>query len=201
MVAVSYRGYWTSHGAPSQKGIKMDAAAALNWVRRRYHQDGNLGIILWGQSIGAGVAAATGASYQNKEFIRSLILETPFTSIRDMLVALYPQRWLPYRYLWPFLWNRWDNINALQTLSRGIPDRQPPLQILVLQAGKDELVPASHSLTLVDICRDCGLHVHHCEIDGALHTEVMVKNAGRQAVVEHITMVSRYQTHEISTSA
>src|SRR5437667_2012901 len=105
IVAVSYRGYWRSHGTPSQKGIEMDAIAALNWVRRRYYQDSNLGMILWGQSIGAGVAAAAGASYQSKEYIRSLILETPFTSIRDMLVALYPQRWLPYRYLWPFLWN------------------------------------------------------------------------------------------------
>jgi len=73
-----------------------------------------------------------------------------------------------------------------------------------LQAGKDELVPATHGLALVDICRDCGLHVDHREIGGALHTEVMLKNAGRQAIVEHITTVSRYQTQEadeISTSS
>ena len=41
--------------------------------------------------------------------VDGLVLETPFTSIRAMLVAIYPQQWLPYRYLYPFLWNHWNS--------------------------------------------------------------------------------------------
>jgi alpha-beta hydrolase superfamily lysophospholipase len=64
---------------------------------------------LWGQSIGAGVATALLAHHsdemKSEKAIEGLILETLFLSVKSMLVALYPQRWLPYRYLWPLLRN------------------------------------------------------------------------------------------------
>ena len=34
MVCCSYRGYWTSQGRPSEKGIAKDAAAALEWIKK-----------------------------------------------------------------------------------------------------------------------------------------------------------------------
>lgn len=32
MVCVSYRGYWTSKGRPSERGMAKDAVAALEWI-------------------------------------------------------------------------------------------------------------------------------------------------------------------------
>ena len=117
IVALSYRGFWKSAGKPSQRGIEQDSLSALRYVSEMceaFEQESKL--VVWGQSVGAGVAAdvaaraSSGALGANKlKHIDGLILETPFTSIADMLTSLYPQRWLPYRYLVPFLWNWWDS--------------------------------------------------------------------------------------------
>jgi hypothetical protein len=57
-----------------------------------------------GQSIGAGfatnLAAQTEPSMSNLA-LKTLILETLFLSVRAMLETLYPQKWIPYRHLWP----------------------------------------------------------------------------------------------------
>ncbi|KAL9134494.1 MAG: hypothetical protein Q9175_004326 [Cornicularia normoerica] len=65
IVALSYRGFWTSSGRPSESGTALDAAAAVNWVSQIYLPDSKL--VLWGQSLGAGVAAnAVDAHIQNR---------------------------------------------------------------------------------------------------------------------------------------
>lgn len=180
VVALSYRGFWQSRGTPSQRGIEKDAQAALAWTRDFANTlDPGLNIFLWGQSIGASVAAWTAANQPSvHQCIRGLILETPFVSIKDMLVALYPQKWLPYRYLWPFLRNWWDNNRALTKLAA--QDSPPPL--LILSAGKDEVVPSEHGDALANNCRTLALPVEFQVVQGALHHEVMTKPEGRTMV-------------------
>ena len=61
MVRCSYRGYWASEGRPSENGITLDVVAALEWVRADYKRetgttDQPILVIIWGQSIGAGVS-------------------------------------------------------------------------------------------------------------------------------------------------
>ncbi|KAL1957339.1 hypothetical protein VTO42DRAFT_6128 [Malbranchea cinnamomea] len=143
IVALSYRGYWTSRGRPSQKGIERDAIAALRWVQDTYSgRNGRDVYVLWGQSIGAGVATGLVAHHtqnmQNARKLHGMILETPFLSIKSMLLAMYPQRWLPYRYLWPFLRNWWDSEDAVRRIGRA-SDTLAPVD-----------VPASASSTCTD---------------------------------------------------
>ena len=202
IVALSYRGFWTSKGRPSEHGIKLDAATALAWISQTFPATTIL--VLWGQSIGAGVAvAATVANLQHQSSIQSLqpttyegekeerlkiqalLLETPFTSIKDMLAAIYPQTWLPYRYLWPFLRNHWDSRRDLGRLARS---RRTP-KTLILQAGKDELVPRSHGEELENISKDGGIKLELRVVDGALHHEVLAKPLGRAAVVDFLMSV------------
>ena len=60
---------------------------------------------------------------------------------------------------------------------------------LILQAGKDEIVPAEQSEALERVCREnleAGVEVERMIIAGALHTEVMAKPQGRAAVVQHL---------------
>lgn len=101
LVALSYRGYLTSKGRPTEAGIQLDAQALIAWAQNFYGEDVDL--VLWGQSLGAGVAAQACVQYLQdrtpglKANILGLILETPFVSIRRMLAALYPERWVPYR--------------------------------------------------------------------------------------------------------
>lgn len=211
IVALSYRGYWTSRGRPSQLGIELDARAALSWVKAQYdHGEEAVRVVLWGQSIGAGVVTTAAAQLLTKRSVltpptraepfpfHALILETPFVSIRSMLVALYPQRWLPYRYLGPFLRNWWDIKAALRQIadaSRGPSQARGSLEspkILLLQAEKDELVPREQAIELEELCRRLGFaHVERRNIAGALHTEVVTRVEGRRAIAEALITVGR----------
>jgi fermentation-respiration switch protein FrsA (DUF1100 family) len=96
LVALSYRGYAGSSGRPSEQGLLWDAAAAYAFATARYSTDR---IVLWGFSLGSGVAVAVAA----EQPVGKLILEAPFTSIADLaasLLRIFPVRWLikdPFR--------------------------------------------------------------------------------------------------------
>ncbi|KAI0032774.1 hypothetical protein K488DRAFT_12881, partial [Vararia minispora EC-137] len=68
-------------------------------------------------------------------------LENPFASVPGMISAFYPQRRLPYHYMGPLVWDKWDAVgatshpkpgSALARMSKGMP---------VLVSEHDELVP------------------------------------------------------------
>ena len=177
IIALSYRGYWTSAGRASEKGLKLDADAALLYAHEQY-PDSN--IVLWGQSLGAAAALHT-ASKQRLWSVSGLILETPFVSIRAMLTALYPQSWLPYRYLGPFLWNHWDSVQTLQSM-----DRRYCNKALILQGGKDELVPQSHMNTIASAAKSRDLDVKALVVRDALHNDVTGSHEGRVAIAAFV---------------
>ena len=202
IVALSYRGFWSSSGRASEKGIKMDAVAALAWVAETFSSNFGDGeevkCVLWGQSLGAGVAADAAAAMarmaagagNRKIRIDGLLLESPFVSVKDMLLELYPQKWLPYRYLGPFLRNHWDTREALRRLANTRESESGPEgsravdhpRILILQAGKDELVPVSQALELEACARHVGFDVSRLEVHGALRNEVALRASGKAAI-------------------
>ncbi|KMQ45654.1 Alpha/Beta hydrolase fold [Trichophyton rubrum] len=191
LIAVSYRGFWTSRGRASQRGIERDAVAALNWARKTYLHP-NTRLVLWGQSIGAGVATFLAASHHRQhDCLRrseppALILETPFVSVRSMLLALYPQRWLPYRYLGPFLRNWWDSEEALRSISDTRPNGTGRRKVLVVSAEKDELVPSEQADAIEKLCIEGGMDVSRTRVRGALHTEATFRGDGRNAVASFL---------------
>lgn len=185
IVSLSYRGYWKSSGRASQPGIEKDAQALLQWVNSTYATpDVELQLVLWGQSIGAGVASTAAAEYiqdtslARKAPIAGLVLETPFTSIKSMLIGLYPQKWLPYQYLWPFLWNFWDSEVAL----RRIAEAEDRFKILLVSATRDEVVPPGEADKLEKLCRELKLETERKDVIGALHTEATTRREGQDAV-------------------
>jgi fermentation-respiration switch protein FrsA (DUF1100 family) len=96
IVALSYRGYAGSSGKPSEQGLLQDAAAAYAFTAARY---GPETIVVWGFSLGSGVAVALAAGQP----VGKLILEASYTSIADVAAAAFrfaPVRWLlrdPFR--------------------------------------------------------------------------------------------------------
>jgi uncharacterized protein len=90
LVALSYRGYAGSSGQPSERGLLLDAAAAYAFTSARY--DANR-IVVWGFSLGTGVAVALAA----EQSVGKLILEAPYTSIVEVagaLLRIVPVRWI-----------------------------------------------------------------------------------------------------------
>lgn len=191
LIAVSYRGFWTSRGRASQRGIERDAVAALRWAGKTYPHP-NTRLVLWGQSIGAGVATFLAASHHQQHGCSrrseapALILETPFVSVRSMLLALYPQRWLPYRYLGPFLRNWWDSEEALRSISNPGSNGTGKRKVLVVSAEKDELVPSEQADVIEKLCIEGGMDVSRTRVRGALHTEATFRGDGRNAVVSFL---------------
>src|SRR5262249_50870612 len=82
LVALSYRGYGGSSGAPTEAGLVNDALAAYAFTRARYPAER---IVLWGESLGTGVAVALAA----QEPVGHLILQSPFTSAADVGAQRY----------------------------------------------------------------------------------------------------------------
>ncbi|KIY02838.1 uncharacterized protein Z520_01303 [Fonsecaea multimorphosa CBS 102226] len=189
IVALSYRGFWKSKGSPSQTGIELDAEAALEWVLGRYDSD-RTRFVVWGQSIGAGVATVSLANLlrhgsASLQRFSGLLLETPFVDLRAILIALYPQKFLPYRYLGPFLQSTWDSKTALNQIGRS----RSNMRVLILEAGNDEIVPSGQAATLEQVCREENLEVDRKTVAGALHTEVMVKSQGRNHIVRFLQSI------------
>jgi fermentation-respiration switch protein FrsA (DUF1100 family) len=226
IVALSYRGYWTSSGRATQSGIEMDAQACLNWVSKTYGgAQTDLEIVIWGHSLGAAVATSAVPEYiarQNQEQlspdarkdrllapVSRLILEAPTSSIKDMLISLYPQKWLPYRYLWPFSWNTWDIRASMKQMASwrdqdGDRERNNPPEgqtskpeageirsrsippILLLSAENDEVIPSYVPGQLEEQAKSLGLLIETKSVKGAMHTEAPLKLDGRKELVRFI---------------
>ncbi|KAI1425748.1 Alpha/Beta hydrolase protein [Xylaria sp. FL1777] len=194
MVCLSYRGYWTSRGRPSENGLRLDSTAAIEWISRMHREasrgssQGPAEVVLWGQSIGCGVATNLAAEKPMPDNLRlnSLILETPFTSIRAMLEVLYPQKWLPYKYLWPFLRNHLNSWENLKRIADTYSAKAAVPEVLIAQAAKDELVPAELSEKLYTRCVEVQLPVRKISVDGAFHNDVTFRAEGRRAISQFL---------------
>lgn len=195
-VCLSYRGFWTSRGRPSEKGLRLDAEAGVEWISR-YHKEkyGNgsdvpLPILLvWGQSIGCGVAtnlAATGRLPADMP-IRGLLLETPFLSVKAMLETLYPQKWLPYKRLWPFLRNHLDSASNLDLIAKSSKDKGGKVPFVhILEAERDEIVPREQGDLLYQKCIDLGVPVLRDTVPFAFHNEAIARGAGKRLAANAI---------------
>ena len=117
-----YRGYGRSGGRPSEEGLYRDARAALDALRR-HHPARPEGIVYFGQSLGSAVAV----ELATRERPGGLVLEAPFTSVRDMGRATFP--FLPVNLL---VRNLFDSLGRIGRA------RAP---LLILHGDRDEVVP------------------------------------------------------------
>jgi len=122
LVALSYRGYAGSTGRPSEAGLIADARAAYDFAAKRY---GAERILLWGESLGSGVALALAAERP----VARIVLEAPFVSAVDIAAGVYP--FLPVRLLMK------DQFRSdLRVAKVTAP-------VLVMHGDRDEVVPIS----------------------------------------------------------
>jgi hypothetical protein len=120
LVALSYRGYGGSTGAPTEAGLICDARAAYDYAAAHYpgHR-----LVLWGESLGTAMAVAVAAEHD----VGGLILDAPFTSIADVGAAAYP--FVPVRLLLK------DSFHSDRRIGR------VRAQVLVLHGERDSIVP------------------------------------------------------------
>jgi fermentation-respiration switch protein FrsA (DUF1100 family) len=134
MLLFDYRGYGKSSGAPEESGLYLDAQAAWDWLTaERGIRPAR--IIFWAESLGCSIALNLAV----KETPAGLILEAPFTSLRELSKELYP--WLPVSL---FLCSRFENRGKINLL-------KAPL--LIIHGRRDEIVPFQHGKTLYELAQ------------------------------------------------
>ncbi|MGH2689814.1 MAG: alpha/beta hydrolase [Actinomycetota bacterium] len=122
VLLLDYRGYGASEGRPSEGGTYLDARAGLDALRQRPGVRADR-IVYLGQSLGAAVALELAL----RERPLGVVLESPFTSIRDMASTHY--RLHPLR---PFVRTRYDSLGRIRTLD---------VPLLVVHGERDEIAP------------------------------------------------------------
>jgi uncharacterized protein len=153
ILAPAPRSYWTSSSVrPTQAGLTADYTAALAFAASRFPASH---LTIYGHSLGASIALCLlaplkGESTAATAAVHGLVLENAFTSVPDMLRELYPQRWLPYRYLGPFVRDRWDARAAAVT--RVFP-RDLARRTMVLVSERDEVVPPAMGREIFEVLR------------------------------------------------
>lgn len=141
----------------------------MEWVQTQYPER-SVDVILYGHSLGAGVACFAAANNPSSNVnIAGIILETPFTSVAEMLRTLYPQKWLPYHYLSPFLRSSWNIREYLAQISQ--KNMRP--RIMIVQAENDEIVDKKMAPEIRDTATNLNLPVDFFSVNGALHFECM----------------------------
>jgi fermentation-respiration switch protein FrsA (DUF1100 family) len=79
VMLAEYRGYGGIPGPPTVAGVRSDAEAALDWLRKETGLPSSR-IAYYGHSLGSAVAAELAATHPPEV----LLLESPFSSARDM---------------------------------------------------------------------------------------------------------------------
>ena len=134
-----YRGYGRSEGRASERGIYLDAEAAIEYVVSRGDVNPEKQLLLFGRSLGASVAVEMATRYQ----ARALILESPFTSIRAMAKSAYP--YLPVGILTSLIQARYDSLSKIGNVRTSL---------MVLHGDIDEIVPIELGRELFDAANE-----------------------------------------------
>src|ERR1700676_3211251 len=165
LVALSYRGYAGSSGQPSEQGLLLDAAAAYAFTAARYGADR---IVVWGFSLGTGVATALAAEHP----VAKLILEAPYTSTVDLAGSLL--RMVPVRLL------MLDQFRSDQRIKRvNVP-------LLIMHGSSDPVIPIAFGERLFELAHEPKQFVRfegggHDNLDGfgAIETARQFINAAK----------------------
>lgn len=168
-----YRGYGHSSGRPGEAGTHRDARAARSELLRQPGVDASR-VFYLGESLGGAIALPLALEFPPA----GLILQSTFTSVRDLARAHYP--FLPSRMV----------PDAYPSL-RLIPRLRAPL--LVLHGDRDEIVPLLHGEALFEaapapkrmhVFPDAG-HNDLVSQNGAAYAQLIAASAddlGRRAV-------------------
>ncbi len=122
VILAEYPGYGPRDGALGEASLVADAAATIALAHQRYGAP----LLVIGESLGAGVAAAAAA--RQREAVAALMLITPWDRLEHIASFHYP--WLPVKWL---LRDRYDSAAHLAGFGR---------PVLVVVAERDDIVPA-----------------------------------------------------------
>lgn len=150
-----YRGFGGNPGTPTEKGLYLDAMAAVHYLEAQGYNASQL--VIYGESIGTGVAVETALRLQPPQ----LILEAPFTSAMD--VANLSYFWLPVKYL---MKDRFESIAKIKDVKSSL---------LIVHGDEDGVIPITLSQQLYEKANHPKEFV---TINGGGHSDLYDHHAG-----------------------
>lgn len=127
---IDYRGYGKSRGDINVDNFKADAMLAYQWLAAKYDPDR---LHVCGRSLGTGVATWLAT----QRVCKTLILETPYTSLRDMAALNFS--WMPLDWLMKYDLNNVDLVEesmAQTFIIHGTHDEMIPLRMAKAVAAR-----------------------------------------------------------------
>ena len=121
VLIISWRSFSGNPGKPNETNLYGDAKKAVKWLNDKGVETEN--IILYGESLGTGVAVEIG---QTNKF-NSIILESPYTSMVKAAKIYYP--YLPVKFL---LKDKYESEKKIKNIKT---------PILIMHGKKDNIVP------------------------------------------------------------
>lgn len=141
VLVAEYRGYAGLSGKPTYAGLQLDAEAAYTFARQVLGIPPDQ-IALFGHSLGSAVAVELAT--RHRPF--ALILESPFTSARDMATGVVGRR------PGSFIWNLVSRIHY-DTIER-VKDLNTPVS--VAHGDRDRLIPSSMGRKVFEAAKEKG---------------------------------------------
>ncbi|KAB7506034.1 Monoacylglycerol lipase ABHD12 [Armadillidium nasatum] len=149
VITFDYRGFADSTDVePSENGVVQDTIAMINWIRAHSKSSP---LYIWGHSLGTGIASkATRILCESNLCPDALILQSPFTSIKDELHS--SRKTLPFRI---FPWFDAMFVQPLNEHGLTFDTKENILYVtcplLILHAEDDAVVPYSLGKKLFQI--------------------------------------------------
>ena len=134
IIILAWRSFSGNEGEPSEQNLYNDAKKTIDWLNSRGVKNKN--IILYGESLGTGIAVELSQTNQ----FGGIILESPFTSMTNAAKNIYP--WLPVKYL---LKDKYDSEKKIKNLQ---------IPILIMHGKKDNIVPFKMGEKLYDLANN-----------------------------------------------
>lgn len=136
-VLVNYRGYGESTGTPSEHALVEDAVAVVEWAR---HRCSDRPLVLFGNSLGAGVAVLAAA----RVVPDAAILVSPYRSVARIAKARFP--------IFPVRWMLRHPFDAEAAAAH-----MPPM--LAFASPIDRVIPFAESEAMVAVLKKTGREV------------------------------------------
>jgi fermentation-respiration switch protein FrsA (DUF1100 family) len=151
VLAVSYRGYGKSKGAPTEMGLYADARTALLHALDTLEIPPER-IVLYGESLGSGIATHMAKDMADKHTpVAGLILEAPYTSVARRSQEMYP--FIPALYLVKDKFHSIDKIAGIHC------------PVMIFHGEKDTVIPIHHGRALLEKAHEPKRGVFFDEVD------------------------------------
>ena len=169
-----YRGYGRSEGTPTEEGVYEDGRAFFDYALTLPEVNPQR-VILWGTSLGGAVAV----DVATQRPAAGLILESTFTSAKDVASILYS--FLPVQF---FLRSNFNSIEKIRALN---------IPTLIIHGEHDSIIPIGLGRKLFNAANE---PKEFYEIPGADHNDTFFVGGE-----EYFNRIDRFVTKALATTS